>query len=143
LEAVLAALSESIYLNLGRPVRAHMSLLPLMLPIFFFAFVSLSLTGLVVGSPLGLPPDLRATLALLGLGLIPTALGHSLYFASLSKLRSYETAGLALLEPVGATLLAGAIFGEVPAPLSVGGGALILVGLWFVLRHPAPAAPAP
>jgi drug/metabolite transporter (DMT)-like permease len=106
-----------------------------MLPIFVFAFVTLSLTGLALRSPLALPTNVQAALALLGLGLIPTALGHSLYFSSLSRLRAYEAASLALLEPVGATLLATAIFGEVPAPLFVAGGALILLGLYFVLRQ--------
>jgi drug/metabolite transporter (DMT)-like permease len=61
--------------------------------------------------------------ALLGLGAFPTATAHTLYFLSLSNLRSFETAAMALPEPVGATALGALLFGEVPAPLFISGAA--------------------
>jgi len=63
------------------------------------------------------------------LGLLPTALAHTFYFSSLSSLKSFETATMALLEPIGATLLGVAIFAQVPDALFVLGAALVLVGI--------------
>ena len=68
-------------------------------------------------------------LFLLGFGILPTALGHTFYYSSLSDLKSFETAALALLEPIGATLLGIALFDEMPSPLFVLGAILILVGI--------------
>jgi drug/metabolite transporter (DMT)-like permease len=49
-------------------------------------------------------------------------------------LKSFETATMALLEPVGATLLGLILFQEKPAPIFVFGAALILLGILFVLK---------
>jgi DME family drug/metabolite transporter len=71
-------------------------------------------------------------LALFGLGLLPTAMAHSFYFSSLSHLKSFETATMALLEPVGATLLGILAFSEVPGPIFVLGAVFVLAGIVFV-----------
>ncbi len=68
-------------------------------------------------------------LFLLGFGILPTALGHTFYYSSLSNLKSFETATLALLEPIGATLLGVALFGEIPTALFVLGAVLVLSGI--------------
>jgi drug/metabolite transporter (DMT)-like permease len=41
---------------------------------------------------------------------------------------------MALLEPIGATILGMAMFQEVPAPLFALGAALTLIGILFVVR---------
>lgn len=56
-----------------------------------------------------------------------------MYFSSLSNLKSFETATMALLEPIGATLLGAAVFQETPAPLFALGATLILAGVLFVV----------
>jgi drug/metabolite transporter (DMT)-like permease len=61
-------------------------------------------------------------------------MAHTLYFSSLSNLRSFETATMALLEPVGATVLGALLFGEVPAPLFIFGAALVLLGITFMAK---------
>lgn len=68
-------------------------------------------------------------LLLLSFGILPTALGHTLYYSSLSNLKFFETATLALLEPLGATLLGATLLGEIPPPLFVLGAALVLSGI--------------
>jgi drug/metabolite transporter (DMT)-like permease len=73
-------------------------------------------------------------LALLGLGLLPTAIAHTLYFSSLSNLKSFETATMALLEPVGASLLGALLFQEVPAPVFVVGAVIVSLGIVFIGR---------
>jgi drug/metabolite transporter (DMT)-like permease len=134
LEAVFAAVVEAFYLNYGRKVRTQLSLLSTMLPIYGFVAVFVAGASLWVGtgvSPLSL--SLGNVLPLIGLGLLPTAIAHTLYFSSLSNLKSFETATLALLEPLGATILGILVFQEIPASIFALGGFLVLIGIIFVV----------
>jgi len=129
LEAVLAAVVEAFYLSYGRETRQKMPLLPLMLAVYIFAAVTVLATGFAASSTFAFPLELSMVLALIGLGIMPTALAHSFYFSSLSNLKSFETAAMALLEPVGATLLGVAIFTEVPSSFFILGAVLVLAGI--------------
>jgi drug/metabolite transporter (DMT)-like permease len=132
LEAMLAAVVEAFYLSYGRETRQRTSILPLMLTIYIFAAITVLVAGVGTASSLAFPVNLSLILPLIGLGLLPTALAHSFYFSSLSNLKSFETATMALLEPVGATLLGIAIFAQFPDPIFVLGAVLVLAGIVFV-----------
>lgn len=129
LEAVLAAVVEAFYLSYGRETRQKMPLLPLMLTIYIFATITVLATGFAASSTFAFPVELSMILALIGLGVLPTAMAHSFYFSSLSNLKSYETATMALLEPIGATLLGILIFTQIPNPVFILGAALVLTGI--------------
>jgi drug/metabolite transporter (DMT)-like permease len=136
LEAVLAALVEAFYLNYGRKVRSQMSILPIMFPMYMLTAVVVGVIGISATSKLpSIPNEIGVVLPLLGLGLLPTATAHTLYFSSLSNLKSFETATMALLEPIGATLLGIGFFQEIPAYLFVFGAALILLGIVFIVKE--------
>lgn len=136
LEAVLAALVEAFYLNYGRRIRSQMNVLSIMAPMYLFTAIMVAVLSVTVSNNVvSLPANLGVVLALVGLGVIPTAMAHTLYFSSLSNLKSFETATMALLEPIGATILGVSLFREIPAPLFVFGAALILVGIFFVVRN--------
>lgn len=140
LEAVLAAVVESFYLSYGRDVRRKLPLLNLMLLIYVFSTLPILVWGLASRSSLTLPMDLNSALILIGLGLLPTALAHTFYFSSLSSLKSFETASMALLEPVvatllgivGVTLLGITVLGQVPEPIFILGAVLVLGGIFSV-----------
>ncbi|MBX5321793.1 MAG: DMT family transporter [Candidatus Bathyarchaeota archaeon] len=135
-EAVLAAFVEALYLNYGKRIRGQKAILPLMLPIYLFAaFVIGVLSPIGASKGLQLPMGFSLILPLLGLGALPTAAAHTLYFSSLSNLKSFETATMALLEPIGATVLGAILFGEFPAPLFVSGTALVLLGIVFIAKE--------
>lgn len=136
LEAVMAALVESFYLNYGRKLRRQMDIIPTMLPMYLLtaAFVGI-LSMPVTRKPLILPVEAAKLLPIIGLGILPTATAHTLYFSSLSNLKSFETATMALLEPIGATILGVAIFQEMPAPIFTLGAVLILLGIFFVIYN--------
>jgi drug/metabolite transporter (DMT)-like permease len=134
-EAVLAAVVEAFYLNYGRKVRNQMSVLSTMLPIYGFIVVFVGIASVSFGNALSpFPLTLQSALPLIGLGLLPTAVAHTLYFSSLSNLKSFETSTLALLEPIGATILGIAIFQEIPGPVFAMGAFMILAGIVFVVR---------
>lgn len=132
LEATLAAVVEAFYLSYGREIRQKRSILPLMLIIYIFSGLTVLVVGVTAKASFAFPSELVLILALLGLGLLPTAMAHSFYFSSLSHLKSFETAAMALLEPVGATLLGILAFSEVPGPIFVLGAAFVLAGIVFV-----------
>lgn len=136
IEAVLAALVESVYLNYGRRIRSEMYILSIMTPMYFFCALYVGVLSLpLTGGALALPTSLPSILSILGLGILPTAVAHTLYFSSLYNLKSFETATMALLEPIGATVLGISLFQEIPAPLFIVGAAMILIGILFVLRN--------
>ncbi len=131
-EAILAAIVEAIYLNYGRETRRRMPLIPLMLVIYAVSAVTVLTISAVagIGFTFALEPSL--VLTLIGLGILPTALAHSLYFSSLSNLKSFETATMALLEPIGATLLGWIVLSQIPDAFFVMGAGLVLTGVVFV-----------
>ncbi|MEM3823747.1 MAG: DMT family transporter [Candidatus Bathyarchaeia archaeon] len=139
IEAVLAAFVEAIYLNYGKKIRGQKAILPIMLPIYMFATVIVGVLSPIGASKrLELPTELAMVLPLLGLGALPTAAAHTLYFSSLSNLKSFETATMALLEPIGATFLGAVLFSEWPAPLFIFGTALVLLGIIFIAKGEKP-----
>jgi drug/metabolite transporter (DMT)-like permease len=136
LEATLAAVVEAFYLNYGRKTRSQMSLLSIMIPIYLFAAFTVGVLSFPAGGKITtLTIDPNVLLPLLGLGILPTAIAHSLYFSSLSNLKSFETATMALLEPIGATILGIIVFAEIPDRWFVFGAALTVFGVFFVARE--------
>ncbi len=140
LEAVLAAVVESFYLSYGRDVRRKLPILNLMLLIYVFSTLPILVWGFASHSPFTLPLNLNLAIIVIVLGLLPTALAHTFYFSSLSSLKSFETASMALLEPVvattlgviGATLLGITVLGQVPGPIFILGAILVLTGIFSV-----------
>ncbi len=132
LEATLAAVAEGFYLNYGREKRIRLPLLPTMLFIYLAAAITVGATMVVTGTTFEFSITLEMLLPLMGLGILPTAIAHTLYFSSLSRLKSFETATMALLEPLGATLLGIAILAEFPAPVFVLGAVLVILGVFSV-----------
>ena len=129
LEALLAAVAEGFYLSYGRETRTKMPLLSQVIPIYLVSAFIIGFLCLLTRTPITLPHQPNMVLFLLGFGILPTALGHTFYYSSLSNLKSFETATLALLEPIGATLLGIALFAEIPTALFVLGAFLVLSGI--------------
>lgn len=128
-EALLAAVAEAFYLNYGRETRTKMPLLSQVIPIYLVSAFIIGFLCILTRIPITLPQQPNMILFLLGFGILPTALGHTLYYSSLSNLKSFETSTLALLEPIGATLLGIALFGQIPGALFVLGAILVLSGI--------------
>ena len=132
LKATLAALAEGFYLNYGREKRNKLPILPTMLFIYLAATIATAFAGFSLGADFTAGQNWDTVLPLLGLGVLPTAVAHTLFFSSLSHLKSFEAAAMALLEPLGATLLGMAMFAEIPTLGIVLGAALTLAGVFFV-----------
>ncbi len=78
----------------------------------------------------------REIALLLVLGLACTALAHTLFIRALATVSAHTASVVAALEPVYGIALAFALLGEVPAPRTLAGGALIVSAVAMATRRP-------
>jgi len=127
--AVLGAATGAGYFLAGRSIRQRVSLFPYVTVVYAACAATLLGVVLVRGHPLVAYPP-REWLLFLGLAVGPGVLGHTVVNWALEHVRSTVVSVTLLGEPVGATLLAAALLGEVPAPLTLVGGAIVLAGVY-------------
>jgi drug/metabolite transporter (DMT)-like permease len=131
--AMAGAVTLSVYHVVGRGLREALPLSAYVLGVWAAAAATLAVLALGAGVPL-FAYSSRTFAILLALAVVPTVLGHGLVNRSLRRIPA-PTVGLFLLgEPIAASLLAYAIFGEVPGRLTIAGGALVLCALVLVVR---------
>ena len=136
LEAIVSALLIAFYVNYGRRIRSQTPAISTMFLIYALGALIVGVLNLAAGDrALMLPSEVGILLPLVGLGVLPTAVAHTLYFSSLSNLKAFETAALALLEPIGATILGIVLFAEVPAYVFAVGASLVLLGIFFIMKE--------
>ncbi|HVN55431.1 MAG TPA: DMT family transporter [Anaerolineaceae bacterium] len=128
----VSMLAFAAYLALGRKNGARLRLWLYMVPLYFFAGVICLICALFTINPL---KAYTATnlLLMVGLGLIPTVLGHTIFNYSLKRFRGQVVSVTNLLQPVFASLLGFLIFREAPRPLAYVAAALIVTGVLIVL----------
>jgi drug/metabolite transporter (DMT)-like permease len=139
--ALLGALGATGYLLLGRKLRGSVSLIPYITLAYGTAGVLLTIAAVLQGHPLvGYPP--RAYLFFALLAVIPQLIAHSAYNWALRYLPAALVSITWLGEPVGSTILAYYLLAEIPTPLRLGGGLLILLGIALATRRRASPAEA-
>lgn len=128
--ALAGGLAAAIYLMLGRQLRAHLSLPGYCTLTYGAATCALWLIVAVAGVQAS-GFAVKSWAAIAGMALVAQIGGHTLYNWSLKHLPTSAVAVALLGEPIGSTLLAWRLFGEVPAPASLGGAALVLLGIYL------------
>jgi drug/metabolite transporter (DMT)-like permease len=132
--ALIGAWTVSGYLILGRKLRAKMSLIPYIFLVYGVAAIALILAMFTTGqSPFGYPAQTYGWLLLLAV--FPQLIGHSTYNWALRFLPAAFVAVTTLGEPIGSAILALIILNEIPAPIVMFGGILILVGIYLASRN--------
>jgi len=91
--------------------------------------------GLGLESQTFRPYDTQNILAILGLALVPTVLGHTLYNYALGSVKTVTANLFPLLEPIIASLFAVSLFNEVPTIVQTIGYSLILVAVAVVVTR--------
>jgi drug/metabolite transporter (DMT)-like permease len=130
--ALLGAVMAAAYFVSGRSVRRRLSLVPYVAIAYATCAALLAVIVGVAGQPFsGFPAKVWLLFALMAL--IPQFLGHTVFNYLLAEVEASVVAIAVTGEPVGATLLAFAFFGELPRWTAFAGGALILAGIYVTI----------
>jgi len=125
-------LAFAAYLALGRRNGGRLSLWLYMVPLYAIAGIICLVCALFFVNPIKPYAPLDVWL-FVGLGLIPTVLGHSILNYSLKFFRGQVVSVTNLGQVVFAGVMAFVIFGETPRPEYYAAAALIVVGVLIVL----------
>ena len=134
--ALGGALTAAIYFVAGRRLRASLDLWPYVGLVYGTCFVVLLALAALASAPLApQPPRELAIFAALALG--PMLLGHTGLNWALKHSPAYVVNLTLLGEPVGATIIAALLPGirEVPSPVTLAGGAIVLAGILLTARR--------
>jgi drug/metabolite transporter (DMT)-like permease len=142
--ALAGAVCMAVYLVSGRRLRRRLDTVTYVSVVYGGAALAALVAVAFTGSPVtGFSSRTWLYLALIIL--LPQVIGHTSYNWALGFLSATLTAVIALLEPIGAGLLAWWVLGELPGPLSLLGAGMVLLGVAVVAvgetRRP-PTVPA-
>ena len=131
--ALIGGVMSSIYLVVGRGVRARLTTATYGAVVYSITAVILVALVLATGAQVsGLPASAYAAIVLLAL--VPQLIGHNAMNWALGSLSAAVVAVAILGEPVGSAIIAAVVLGEVPTALEAVGGAVVLAGVYVALR---------
>ncbi|MBD3178308.1 MAG: EamA family transporter [Candidatus Latescibacteria bacterium] len=131
--ALAGAVAVAGYFLVGSRLRARISLLAYILPVYSFTAVFLVIFALLSGTDL-LGAGGKTYLYCFLMAVICQLLGHSSFNWALKRLKA-SIATIAIIgEPVGASIIAFFLLGEVPTGSEALGGGIILAGIIIILR---------
>lgn len=133
--ALIGAITIVGYIILGKKLRSKMGVVSYAGSVYGVCTAFLLPTALLIGAS---PSIFSASdyLVLIGLAVIPTIGGHTVFNLLLKDVSATLISVAFLGEPLGAALLAWLIFGEVPSLFTFIGGAFVLSGIYFVQLAP-------
>ena len=134
LSALAAAFLLSLYSLIGRQLRTGgVSTGSYTSYVYSVAALASLLVVWSVRAQASGPYDTQNVLAILGLALVPTVFGHSLYNYALGSVKTVTANLFPLLEPIIASLFAIWLFNEIPSSIQVIGYVLILSSVVVVV----------
>jgi len=128
--SLLGAFALALYLVAGRSLRRSLSLLEYVTPLYATSAALLILGCLIMNIRL-YPYPVREYLLFLLIAFIPMILGHTLFNWALRYVEAPVVSVSLLGEPIGASLLALIILGELPPATTILGGAITLLGIYI------------
>ena len=132
--ALVGAITVAVYVLIGRSSRrGGVGVLPYSVVVYSAAALTLLGATLLFGDPLwGYPAETWFWLWAITLG--PQIMGHTVFNWALRYVDASIVSGTILAEPVVSALLAWLILAEKPGLPTILGGALVLAGLFLLLR---------
>ena len=131
--AVLCSIAISFVLVVGKDIRKRVGLFEYTRWLFFFASCTLFIISLIANvsifsfSPEDFP-------WFIFLALVPTMVGHNIFYYLIKTLNTTTVAAVPLGEPIISSLGALALFGEPIGVAVVVGGGITLLGVFLVVR---------
>ena len=135
--ALAAAVASALYTLIGRVQRGHLSTTVYTFLTYLACFVTLVVLTAGTGTPLA-GWGVRELFMGLALAVLCTLLGHSLFSWCLKYLSPSYVSAAKLCEPVFSTLAAIPLFHEVPTPLQLFGGVVVLGSVLLYTRAERP-----
>ncbi|MFP4589812.1 MAG: DMT family transporter, partial [Candidatus Acetothermia bacterium] len=135
--ALAGALFAATYLMLGRKVRQKIATFPYIFLVYGISSLFLFALCLQQGVDL-ITYSGKNWLLFALLALIPTLIGHTSFNWALSEVKASRVGATILGEPIGASILAAIIFDEIPNPLSMAGGLLVLSAIYYIWKKRKP-----
>jgi drug/metabolite transporter (DMT)-like permease len=132
--ALLGAVAAAGYYLVGSRQRGRMELIAYVFPVYTVAAVMLAIMLLVLRIPLA-GYGFRTYLYCFLMALVCQVIGHSLFNWALRHLKATVVTIGVVGEPVGASILAFLILGEVPLVTEIVGGGIIITGIVLVLYY--------
>jgi len=129
--ALVGAVCAAAYVLAGRSLRQRVSLVPYVVVVYVACSIVLLVIAVAQGAPL-VDYERHEWLLFLGMAVGPGIFGHTVINWALAHVESGVVSVSLLGEPVGSTLLALLLLpGEVPTPTTIGGGAVVLLGIYL------------
>jgi drug/metabolite transporter (DMT)-like permease len=143
--STLGAVAMAIYLVIGRKLRAELALTPYIWLVYGVAALALLAVMAVTATPLG-GYSLMGYAWVLALGLVPQLIGHSSLNYALAHFPATFISLSTQLEPLLSAAAAYFVFTEIPGPLQIAGGFVIMTGVILATLgrstwRPRPRAP--
>ena len=128
---LLASVAESVYFVLQKPYLKRYTGIELATYTIWAATLFM-----LVYSP-GLPQQMQvapiaATLSIVYLGIFPAAIAYLAWSYALARMSASNTSSFLYVIPIFAILLAWPLLNEIPSPLSLIGGVVVIVGVALV-----------
>ncbi|MEA3422293.1 MAG: EamA family transporter [Bacillota bacterium] len=131
--AIVGAMTVSVYLTIGASIRKDISTKSYTYITYSIAFITLFIISLFIKTNVFNYP-LSDALVFLGLAVIPTLLGHSLFNMSLKYIKPHIVSMAILGEPILATIWAYLLFQESISIFQLIGGFMIITALLVKLK---------
>ncbi|QSG05667.1 Permease of the drug/metabolite transporter (DMT) superfamily [Halapricum desulfuricans] len=136
--ALFGAFAAAGYVLAGRSLRQRLPLIPYVIVVYAVSAAGLLVWTVGQGASLGPYPS-REWLLFLGMAVGPGIFGHTVVNWALAHVESSVVSVTLVGEPVGSTLLALVLLGEVPAAMTAIGGVVVLAGIVLTARsRPSP-----
>ena len=133
--AFLGGICAGIYFLSGRVARQTLDVVPYAFTVYGLAALLLFVSAAVAGDKLVVVDGREMTIFIV-LALVPTILGHTMFNFALRKVPAHVISTSVLSEPVGASILAYLLLpNEIPGPMIIVGGSLVVIGLYIVLTR--------
>ena len=131
--AFIGAIGLAVYLVIGRNLRRILDTFSYVSGVYSVSFIFLCISSLLFQQSFsGYPP--REYIIFFLLALIPSSLGHTLYNYCLKYLKAAVVSVSLLGEPLCATIMAMIFFREIPTLYVVGGGVLVVMGIYITIK---------
>jgi len=134
--AILGALTFTVYVLIGRSQRSAakpVGVLPYSIVLYSAAAGALLPVALLSGDRVW-GYGWETWLWLLAITVGPQILGHTVFNWALRYVEASVISGTVLAEPVVAALLAWLVLSERPGPATLAGGAVVLAGIFLLLK---------